>query len=240
MILQQQEVHSSVLLVKTSLIIQIQKTCPYSWAQSTAKAFVENHTDKGCGITGIAVGIYTARTSIGAAGRCVEFRWKKNNLVRETSRFNVSPFTCEPIHITPTIFWTGSKTRCHEGDCVGENFWYTVASDSHFDRWSNCSLWVEMPLRNCPNCLIGQKSAATASSCLWMRSMPFSNRVRRPEFRKNNAMLSTPFCSVLVLSRITSCWYMQITNPPNSIQSTWTASMKRSDLTCRRDGAPTL
>lgn len=48
-------------------------------------------------ITGIAVGVYTARTSVGVAGRYVEARLGKPSLVRETSRFTVSQFFRDPL-----------------------------------------------------------------------------------------------------------------------------------------------
>eukprot|EP00545_Synedropsis_sp_CCMP1620_P000495 CAMPEP_0119004956 /NCGR_PEP_ID=MMETSP1176-20130426/1450_1 /TAXON_ID=265551 /ORGANISM="Synedropsis recta cf, Strain CCMP1620" /LENGTH=561 /DNA_ID=CAMNT_0006956717 /DNA_START=79 /DNA_END=1761 /DNA_ORIENTATION=+ len=48
-------------------------------------------------VTGIAVGIYTARMSIGVAGRFVEARLGKPSLVRETSRATVSQLVKEPI-----------------------------------------------------------------------------------------------------------------------------------------------
>jgi ATPase family AAA domain-containing protein 3A/B len=48
-------------------------------------------------VTGIAVGIYTARTSIGVAGRFVENRLGKPSLVRETSRFTATQLAREPV-----------------------------------------------------------------------------------------------------------------------------------------------
>ena len=51
-------------------------------------------------VTGIAVGIYTARTSIGIAGRFVESRLGKPSLVRETSRFTASQLIREPVSST--------------------------------------------------------------------------------------------------------------------------------------------
>lgn len=60
-------------------------------------------------VTGIAVGIYTARTSIGVAGRFVESRLGKPSLVRETSRFTVSQFTREPITMTKRFFGVGRQ-----------------------------------------------------------------------------------------------------------------------------------
>lgn len=55
-------------------------------------------------VTGIAVGIYTARTSIGIAGRFVESRLGKPSLVRETSRFSVSQLTREPVTMAKRFF----------------------------------------------------------------------------------------------------------------------------------------
>jgi ATPase family AAA domain-containing protein 3A/B len=60
-------------------------------------------------VTGIAVGIYTARTSIGVAGRFVESRLGKPSLVRETSRFTVSQFTREPITMTKRMLGVGRQ-----------------------------------------------------------------------------------------------------------------------------------
>ena len=47
-------------------------------------------------ITGIAVGVYTARTSIGIAGRFVESRLGKPSLVRETSRWTTTQLLRNP------------------------------------------------------------------------------------------------------------------------------------------------
>ena len=62
-------------------------------------------------VTGIAVGIYTARTSIGVAGRFVESRLGKPSLVRETSRFTVSQFAREPITMTKRFFRIGQQEQ---------------------------------------------------------------------------------------------------------------------------------
>lgn len=65
-------------------------------------------------ITGIAIGIYTARTSIGIAGRFVEARLGKPSLVRETSRFTVSQLARHPIQTTKRMFGVG----VHEQDAL--------------------------------------------------------------------------------------------------------------------------
>ena len=62
-------------------------------------------------VTGIAVGIYTARTSIGVAGRFVESRLGKPSLVRETSRFTVSQFVREPFTMTKRFFRIGQQEQ---------------------------------------------------------------------------------------------------------------------------------
>eukprot|EP00549_Striatella_unipunctata_P022475 CAMPEP_0118724068 /NCGR_PEP_ID=MMETSP0800-20121206/32352_1 /TAXON_ID=210618 ORGANISM="Striatella unipunctata, Strain CCMP2910" /NCGR_SAMPLE_ID=MMETSP0800 /ASSEMBLY_ACC=CAM_ASM_000638 /LENGTH=579 /DNA_ID=CAMNT_0006632561 /DNA_START=32 /DNA_END=1772 /DNA_ORIENTATION=- len=48
-------------------------------------------------ITGIAAGVYTARTSIGVAGRFVEARLGKPSLVRETSRVAATQWLHSPV-----------------------------------------------------------------------------------------------------------------------------------------------
>ena len=58
-------------------------------------------------VTGIAVGIYAARTSIGIAGRFVEARLGKPSLVRETSRVTASQLIREPISTTKRILGVG-------------------------------------------------------------------------------------------------------------------------------------
>jgi len=60
-------------------------------------------------VTGIAVGVYTARTSIGIAGRFVEARLGKPSLVRETSRFTVSQLVREPVTVTKRFFGIGRQ-----------------------------------------------------------------------------------------------------------------------------------
>ena len=58
-------------------------------------------------ITGVAIGVYTARTSIGIAGRFVESRLGKPSLVRETSRFTASQFTRNPWETAKRTFGIG-------------------------------------------------------------------------------------------------------------------------------------
>ena len=62
-------------------------------------------------ITGIAVGIYTARTSIGIAGRFVESRLGKPSLVRETSRATVTQLAREPLTTTKRFLGIGIKEQ---------------------------------------------------------------------------------------------------------------------------------
>lgn len=65
-------------------------------------------------ITGIAVGIYTARTSIGITGRFVEARLGKPTLVRETSRMTVSQFVRHPLTSSKRVLGVG----VHEQDAM--------------------------------------------------------------------------------------------------------------------------
>jgi ATPase family AAA domain-containing protein 3A/B len=60
-------------------------------------------------ITGIAVGVYAARTSIGVAGRFVESRLGKPSLIRETSRFTVSQALRHPIPTAKRVFGVGRQ-----------------------------------------------------------------------------------------------------------------------------------
>jgi ATPase family AAA domain-containing protein 3A/B len=62
-------------------------------------------------ITGIAVGIYTARTSIGITGRFIEARLGKPSLVRETSRATVTQFVQEPLATTKRFLGIGVKEQ---------------------------------------------------------------------------------------------------------------------------------
>jgi ATPase family AAA domain-containing protein 3A/B len=62
-------------------------------------------------ITGIAVGIYTARTSIGVAGRFIEARLGKPSLVRETSRATVTQLVQEPLSTTKRFLGVGVKEQ---------------------------------------------------------------------------------------------------------------------------------
>ncbi|KAL7570178.1 hypothetical protein ACA910_020014 [Epithemia clementina (nom. ined.)] len=61
-------------------------------------------------VTGIAVGIYTARTSIGITGRFIEARLGKPSLIRETSRFTWSSFVRDPITSLRHVMGIGSAT----------------------------------------------------------------------------------------------------------------------------------
>lgn len=58
-------------------------------------------------VTAIAVGVYTARTSIGITGRFVEARLGKPSLVRETSRFTVTQFMRSPLAQTKRLLGMG-------------------------------------------------------------------------------------------------------------------------------------
>lgn len=62
-------------------------------------------------ISGIAVGIYTARTSIGVAGRFIEARLGKPSLVRETSRATVTQLVQEPLSTTKRFLGVGVKEQ---------------------------------------------------------------------------------------------------------------------------------
>jgi ATPase family AAA domain-containing protein 3A/B len=66
-------------------------------------------------VTGIAVGIYTARTSIGIAGRFVEARLGKPSLVRETSRWTPFSILREPSktmqRMTSSLWRRGSPDQ---------------------------------------------------------------------------------------------------------------------------------
>lgn len=65
-------------------------------------------------VTGIAVGVYAARTSIGIAGRFVEARLGKPSLVRETSRLTVPHIVKHPIQSTKRALGIG----VHEQDAL--------------------------------------------------------------------------------------------------------------------------
>lgn len=62
-------------------------------------------------VTGIAVGVYTARMSIGIAGRFVEARLGKPSLVRETSRATVSQLMSEPLPVVKRALGVGIKEQ---------------------------------------------------------------------------------------------------------------------------------
>lgn len=65
-------------------------------------------------ITGIAVGIYAAKTSIGITGRFVEARLGKPSLIRETSRLSVGQFAASPVASTKRMLNIG----VHEQDAL--------------------------------------------------------------------------------------------------------------------------
>ena len=65
-------------------------------------------------ITGIAVGVYAARTSIGVAGRFVEARLGKPSLIRETSRLTATQFVRAPLASTKRLMGVG----IHEQDAL--------------------------------------------------------------------------------------------------------------------------
>jgi ATPase family AAA domain-containing protein 3A/B len=65
-------------------------------------------------ITGIAVGVYAARTSIGITGRFVEARLGKPTLVRETSRLSAGQFARDPISSSKRVLGVG----VHEQDAM--------------------------------------------------------------------------------------------------------------------------
>lgn len=62
-------------------------------------------------LTGIAAGVYTARTSIGIAGRFVEARLGKPSLVRETSRFSFGQLARDPVQTTKRAFGVGGQEK---------------------------------------------------------------------------------------------------------------------------------
>mmetsp|Transcript_80121 Transcript_80121/g.162169 ORF Transcript_80121/g.162169 Transcript_80121/m.162169 type:complete len:577 (-) Transcript_80121:63-1793(-) len=62
-------------------------------------------------LTGIAVGVYTARTSIGITGRFIEARLGKPSLVRETSRFSFGQLARQPVQTTKRVFGVGTQEK---------------------------------------------------------------------------------------------------------------------------------
>lgn len=60
-------------------------------------------------ISGIAVGIFAAKTSIGIGGRFIEARLGKPSLVRDTSRMTFSQLAKHPIQSTKRILGVGIK-----------------------------------------------------------------------------------------------------------------------------------
>ncbi|KAL3903938.1 MAG: hypothetical protein SGILL_010255, partial [Bacillariaceae sp.] len=66
-------------------------------------------------VTGIAIGVYTARTSIGVAGRFVEARLGKPSLVRETSRFSAGQAVRQPITTFQRLAGMNQETDALKG-----------------------------------------------------------------------------------------------------------------------------
>jgi len=62
-------------------------------------------------ITGIAVGIYAARTSIGVTSRFVEARLGKPSLVRETSRTTIQQLARNPVTTARRLFGVGGREQ---------------------------------------------------------------------------------------------------------------------------------
>mmetsp|Transcript_10406 Transcript_10406/g.14696 ORF Transcript_10406/g.14696 Transcript_10406/m.14696 type:complete len:581 (-) Transcript_10406:139-1881(-) len=62
-------------------------------------------------VAGVAAGIYTAKTSIGIAGRFVEARLGKPSLVRDTSRMTVSQLVKSPIQSMKRITGLGLREQ---------------------------------------------------------------------------------------------------------------------------------
>ena len=62
-------------------------------------------------VTAIAVGVYTARTSIGITGRFIESRLGKPSLVRETSRSTVSQWVQNPVAAARRTFGIGGQEQ---------------------------------------------------------------------------------------------------------------------------------
>lgn len=73
-------------------------------------------------LTGIAVGVYTARTSVGVAGRFVESRLGKPSLVRETSRLSVGSVMQHPVKTAKRAFGIGiQETDALKGIVLEQN-----------------------------------------------------------------------------------------------------------------------
>jgi ATPase family AAA domain-containing protein 3A/B len=62
-------------------------------------------------VTGVAVGVYSAKTGIGIAGRFVEARLGKPSLVRDTSRMTTTQFFRHPIASMQRILGVGIKEQ---------------------------------------------------------------------------------------------------------------------------------
>mmetsp|Transcript_22438 Transcript_22438/g.27420 ORF Transcript_22438/g.27420 Transcript_22438/m.27420 type:complete len:432 (-) Transcript_22438:781-2076(-) len=60
-------------------------------------------------VTGIAAGVYTAKTGIGISGRFIEARLGKPSLVRETSRMTFSQLAKSPLSSMKRILGVGTK-----------------------------------------------------------------------------------------------------------------------------------
>jgi ATPase family AAA domain-containing protein 3A/B len=67
-------------------------------------------------ITGIAVGIITARTTIGIAGRTIEARLGKPNLIRETSITTVSQWFKQPYEVITKMI--SKSNKANESDAL--------------------------------------------------------------------------------------------------------------------------
>jgi ATPase family AAA domain-containing protein 3A/B len=66
-------------------------------------------------ITAMAVGIYTARTTVTITGRYIETKLGKPSLVRETSRFTLSQFAREPQKFVSKWFGRWSSSAPADG-----------------------------------------------------------------------------------------------------------------------------
>lgn len=74
----------------------------------------EKLTNTALVVSCIALGVYTARTGTGVAGRFIEARLGKPSLVRETSRATVTQFIRHPISSTKRLLGVG----VHEQDAL--------------------------------------------------------------------------------------------------------------------------
>lgn len=62
-------------------------------------------------VSGVALGVYSTKTGAGIAGRFIEARLGKPNLVRETSRISVSTLIKSPVVTLKRMFGTGSTPQ---------------------------------------------------------------------------------------------------------------------------------